>query len=429
MKKVLLACLTVCAFLLVGCANSASKNKTAEDYLDEMQITTKIGTSDCPLNDAQKFVLNMGLGWNLGNTLDAYSSKLSDLSTETCWGLPVTTKSMIDGLASSGIKTIRIPVSWHNHFVDDAYTIDIAWMNRVKEIVDWAFENDMYVILNIHHDDAFYSAKPVKYNEGFIPLRKDQAESEKFLSAVWRQVGITFKDYSEKLIFETMNEPRLRDNVHEWSFNNNCSACLEAEQVLLEYNQLCIDTIRATGGNNSTIRYISCPNLMAGLNTTFRILNSEVPDAKDYKTQIELLKDTVPNHLIQSVHMYTPWDFTGDYSGSAEFDENTYDELTYWFNYLTYFIKKGYPVIIGETGAVNKGNLDARAKWYACFTGFAKGISATLCIWDNGNSNVGDDSFGFYNRTKQTWYFPLLKDIALKQTERVTETVQSNLGQ
>ena len=94
---------------------------------------------------AMQTVKDMKTGWNLGNTLDAIGA--SGMGSETSWGMPRTTKAMIDTLAASGIKTIRIPTSWSLHLIDQNYTIDPTWMARVKDIVDWAIENDMYVIL------------------------------------------------------------------------------------------------------------------------------------------------------------------------------------------------------------------------------------------------------------------------------------------
>lgn len=104
--------------------------------------------------DATQIVTMMKFGWNLGNTLDALGgSWKKGLNTQTAWGQPLTTKEMIDGLAKSGVKTIRIPVSWSEHVIDKYYTIDPKWMARVKEIVTWAYENDMFIILNSHHDN------------------------------------------------------------------------------------------------------------------------------------------------------------------------------------------------------------------------------------------------------------------------------------
>jgi len=430
LKKLALTLIGLSVIAFVSCDFHGKDKNNGDEYLLEWSST--VGTSEFPLNDGQKMVLNMGLGWNLGNTLDAYNNQNHNLGleTETTWGQPKTTKAMIDGLADAGIKTIRMPVSWHDHFTDQNYTIDSQWMARVKQIVDWALDDGMYVILNVHHDDSYYKTGSVQYNEGFYPLRKDQTESEKFLKNVWTQVGNTFKDYDEKLIFETMNEPRLRSGAdgsypcesgnHEWWLNTSCSTCLEAEQVLLEYNQLCIDTIRGTGGKNATDRYISCPNLCASPDAAFHLMNGT-------KTFIELLTDSIENHLILSVHMYTPYSFAMQYPGDSTFKTDHQSQMTYYFNNLIYFIKKGYPVIIGETGATDKNNLKERAKWYAFFTGGAKIISATCCIWDNGNTNPGEDAYGFYNRNSKKFSYPLLLDIALKQTDKSTDYILNNI--
>ena len=104
---------------------------------------------------AKKIMDEMGFGWNLGNTFDAWSGTKQDqgLDTETVWGVSKTTEKIIKGLVKKGIKTIRIPVTWHNHLIDEKYTIDPEWMERVKEVVDWCIDNGLYVILNTHHDN------------------------------------------------------------------------------------------------------------------------------------------------------------------------------------------------------------------------------------------------------------------------------------
>ena len=118
--------------LLSSCNANANDNKGTKDY------------------EATQIVEQMQFGWNLGNTLDATGGSWArGLSTETAWGQPKTTKPMIDGLAKSGIKTIRIPISWHDHVIDKNYTIDPAWMARVKQIVDWAYENELFIIKSV----------------------------------------------------------------------------------------------------------------------------------------------------------------------------------------------------------------------------------------------------------------------------------------
>ena len=152
----------------------------------------------------RQIVDEMGFGWNLGNTFDAWnSSQNQGLDSETCWGNPETTEELIDYLVKTGFKAIRIPVTWHNHLIDDKYTIDPDWMRRVKTVVDWCIKKGLYVILNTHHDNAGDNIFPLKYGQGYYPLNKDIEESEKFIYNVWKQISIAFNNgYDHHLIFE-----------------------------------------------------------------------------------------------------------------------------------------------------------------------------------------------------------------------------------
>ena len=124
---------------------------------------------------ASKVIINeLGFGWNLGNTFDAWTSSVQNegLQSETVWGNPETTQEMIDALVTKGFRAIRIPVTWHNHLIDDKYTIDPAWMRRVKTVVNWCIRRGLYVILNTHHDNCDGKEEPLKYGEGYYPLLK-----------------------------------------------------------------------------------------------------------------------------------------------------------------------------------------------------------------------------------------------------------------
>ena len=180
---------------------------------------------------AEEITTAMTVGWNLGNTLDAPDG-------EESWGQPLTTKDMIDKLAELGFKTIRIPTSWGKHTSGAPdYTIDEKWMDRVQEIVDWAMDNDMFVILNSHHDNDFY-----------YPSAENHDEAVNYMTKIWTQVAERFKDYDQHLIFESMNEPRLTGTQYEWNFDSNAKECLEAAKTILDCNQACVDAVRAAGG-------------------------------------------------------------------------------------------------------------------------------------------------------------------------------------
>ena len=144
-----------------------------------------------PNIESKKIIDELGFGWTLGNTLDAWnSSQNQGLDSETCWGNPETTIEMIDALILKGFRAIRIPVTWHNHLIDDKYTIDPIWMKRVKRVVDWCIRKGLYVIINTHHDNAEYRNTSLKYGQGYYPLLKDAVESEKFIYNVWCQIAL-----------------------------------------------------------------------------------------------------------------------------------------------------------------------------------------------------------------------------------------------
>lgn len=337
---------------------------------------------------AQKIIPEMTFGWNLGNTFDA--------PTETGWGQPKTTESMIQGLVDAGINSIRIPVSWSRH-VDNKNVINASFMARVKEVVDWCVKRDMYIILNSHHDNELK-----KLGKGYYPSSDYKEKSEAFLSSVWKQIATEFKDYNDKLIFETLNEPRLVGTGCEWTYTPSCSKCKDAMNCLNDFNQLIVDTIRATGGNNSK-RTIAVPSIACS------------PDAALSKDFI------VPNdsNIAVAVHMYTPYNFAMQSPGTRVFSDSARSNLKSYFIRLNdKFISKGIPVYIGEMGATNKNNLEDREAWFSFFVSEAKKFNMCSFLWDNGNWEVyGTDyneKYGFYCRKKAQWYFPSLIEAAIK---------------
>ncbi len=254
-----------------------------------------------PFDDSitsKKVADEMGFGWNLGNTLDAWRGYKQDqgLKSETFWGIAYTTEEVIKGLADKGIKTVRIPVTWHNHIIDDNYTIDPEWMARVKEIVDWSLKYGLYVILNTHHDNR--ESKGLIYGDGYYPLRQDMVESEKFLYNTYRQIALAFNNgYDHHLIFEALNEPRLTATDFEWNFKKGEPICEEASSVLNEYLKLAVRAIRTSGGNNEK-RFIMVTPLAAAYSSA---VNQDFIFPGDSK-----YNPTNPKILL-SVHMYLPY--------------------------------------------------------------------------------------------------------------------------
>ena len=365
--------------------------------------------------NAMEITKQMYLGWNLGNTLDATSNYYGQgPETQTYWQQPVTTKEMIDGLVKSGIKTLRIPISWHNHVSGENFTVNPKWMARVKEIVDWAIEDGMYVIINMHHDNYDKSGviPQIKNCGYYYPSKLNEEASIKFVSAIWGQICETFNNnYDEHLIFETMNEPRPCGTSYEWWFSPTDTYVKPYFDALNEINQAIVDTIRKSGGNNKK-RMIMIPGLAASADSAL-------------SQYFKLPEDSAKNALAVSVHMYTPYNFAMLSPGDKSFTPAHKKELSKIFENLNKkYISNGIPVIVGETGATNKDNLEARISWVEYFLSTAKsnGIFC-CCLWDNGEWMINDslppatrysEHFGYYNRTEQTWFFPELLEAAKK---------------
>lgn len=354
---------------------------------------------------ALQTVKDMKTGWNLGNTLDANSSK--SLSSETSWSQPLTTKEMIDTLAKTGIKTIRIPTSWANHIIDKNYTIDPKWMTRVKTIVDWAIENDMYVILNSHHD-CYDKPTAMKKCSGYYPNSTNYEESARYLTNIWTQIGTAFNNgYDEHLVFETMNEPRLRGTNNEWWNDVYSQTYKDAAESLNKLNQVALNAIRATGGNNQK-RYVMIPGLRAAVDSAI---------AKEFR----LPEDDEDGKLIISVHMYDPYDFAMQGDGPKDFKPRHQSALESTFDRLNeYFVSKGIPVIIGEYGATNKGNTEERVKWFKFFLSYTRKYGITCVLWDNGGFDASTrqgEKFGFFDRRALKWKFPEIIDAINESTK------------
>ena len=365
---------------------------------------------------AADIVNEMGFGWNLGNTLDAANGLNQDVDSETCWGNPKTTKEMIVTLKEKGFKTIRLPTTWRNHIIDKKYTIDPNWMKRVKEIVDWCIDAGLYVILNDHHDNAdLIEDESIPYGSGYFPLLKDLEESERFLYNVWKQITIAFNNgYDHHLIFEGLNEPRLKGHKNEWSFKKEDPTCEEACSVLNKYMELIVKTIRESGGNNER-RFIMITPLSAGYESAVK---SDVvfPNDKKYNSI---------NKFILSVHMYQPYDFTmsKDLTLNVFIDEykSSLDES--FSKLYNRYIKEGYSIIIGEFGARDKNNLEDRIKWGKYYIENARKNGMTCVIWDNGVFKVEKDAvgsfYGLFHREELTWQTDELVDTYIKAAEPI----------
>lgn len=358
--------------------------------------------------DTEAILEDMGLGWNLGNSLDATGG--SGLDTETSWSNPKTTQALIDKVKSLGFNTVRVPVSWGKHVSGDNYTIDSAWLARVKEVVDYCYKNDMYVILNIHHDTkSSVSAS----GAGYYPRSSAYSSSEKFVTSVWSQMAEYFKDYDYHLIFETLNEPRLIGTGCEWWFDkwNIPSEVKDAIDCINKLNQKAVDTIRNTGSNNRG-RLIMCPGYDASIDGA---------TVSGFKLPTDISGNK--NRIAVSVHAYSPYNFAMNIDTSngatSTYSSSIKEELKNLFSTLkSNFRDKGIPVVIGEFGSTDKNNTAERVKWATDYTALAKKNNIPCVLWDNnafavynGNSIVLNSEYhGYINRKNNTVTSPA-KDV------------------
>ena len=217
-------------------SKKASSDKTTDTKTNGKKTNAKATNGFDTKKTSMDIVKDMGAGWILGNSLDALGT---GLASETAWGNPKTTKKMIDDICGAGIKTIRIPVSWGKH-CDAKGNVDKDWMKRVKEVVDYAYDNGVYVILNSHHDNTYYDIG------GCVKSDDTLNKSVNKMNKLWKQIANEFKDYDEHLIFETLNEPRTEGSAKEWS-----GGTAEEREVVAKLNEEIVKTIRSTGGNNA----------------------------------------------------------------------------------------------------------------------------------------------------------------------------------
>lgn len=369
---------------------------------------------------------NMAIGWNLGNTLDATkgfeqnSGKVTETptgkdtdtttptDTETYWGMPKTTEAMITAVKNAGFKTIRIPVSWHNHITETTnYTIDADWMARIKEIVDWAYSKNMCVIINIHHDNL--SISDINGHIGFA-ISDDtaiQTQSKNYIEKIWTQIATTFASYDNRLVFEVLNEPRdvggeFKGN--EWWTNNQ-----EMINIITSYEQVGINAIRSVAGNEN--RFIMVPGYAASGSDSGMLALYTMPT------------DSATDRLLLSTHAYSPYDFAMKDMTDTVFGDDDKASLDYIFSYLkSNYTDKGIGVVMGEASATDKENLSDRIAWATYYFTKAKEAGIPVVLWDNmvteanedkNNINIGE-RHGYYDRNSNTWYFPTMIQAMMK---------------
>lgn len=411
MKKLIphiLAALFV-LLLAAGCNDSLvsgydipEKQTKPKDNQEEQGKDATPETQEEVFTSAAEAVVNMGAGWNLGNTLDsnsgdvehmwieAYSHPITTSSYETAWGQPVTTRALIHMFKEAGFGAIRVPVTWYPHMGKitlhesekwDMSTgwsgadVDPAWMARVKEVVDYVIDEGMYCILNVHHDTgAASTAWLIAGEEGF------EAAKTRYQS-LWKQIAETFKDYGPRLLFESYNE--MLDKYDSWCFATYASPArydaADAESAykgINSYAKLFVETVRATGGNNLERNLVVNTYGACSGDGTW---NNHLLDPLK---KMDLPEYGTPCHIAVQVHSY--WD-------ASNFGDSQKKEIDRLFSNLdTHIVKRlGAPVIIGEWGVTGNTTDKENSPFAAYFSAKAKenGIAA---FWWMGLSDGKD---------------------------------------
>ncbi len=325
--------------------------------------TLTVTVSAAEFESAESAVANINVGWNLGNTFDCKGDWISGgvSSYETAWGNPVVSRELIAGVKEAGFNAIRLPVTWDAH-TDDKGNIDKPWLDRVQEVVDWILAEDLYCVLNVHHDGG---------SDGWLVgsevcLEKDGGRFE----GLWRSIAERFRDYGEKLIFESFNE--VLDSSDSWTESHTPDGFDSVNRL----NRIFVDTVRSTGGNNAS-RNLMLQTYSAGTAAvTFE--NFKLP------------WDKAKNHLILQVHSYDPQGFTWtDATWTTMTDkwgsEAQINQIERLFRVLDkYSDSIGVPVVVGEFGAQDKSNEAERAEYAAFFIAEGAEYGIKCFWWDNG---------------------------------------------
>ena len=339
---------------------------------------------------ADEMVEEMGTGWNLGNTMDGHTGFTPN---ETLWQTVETTEKFVKAVHDIGFNTIRIPVTWGTMIDDEnGYAIDEDWMSRVQDIVDYAVKEDMYVIINIHHDGA--------EQMGWLRVGADDLEpvKEKF-AAVWEQIAVRFENYDEHVIFESMNEVKGEDDSKEGMQKDT--------KVIMELNQIFVDTVRSTGGNNDK-RWLSVPGRYTNIGvTTSDAYGFDIP--RDPK-----------NHIFVAVHYYDWFFGLMETHSNAEYSHAKAVDLQKEFEALvTRFTSKGIPVILGEYGAINKDNTTERAYFNEVVNRICQMDGVVPVYWDNGSYDMSkkmDYSFTLIDRDTTEVVYKEIVDAIMRGT-------------
>nr|WP_319512595.1 cellulase family glycosylhydrolase [uncultured Draconibacterium sp.] len=340
-------------------------------------------------SNALQIAERIKIGWNIGNTLEA-------IGGETAWGNPMVTEELIQLVKRSGFNAIRIPCSWDQYMENEATAeLKTSWLDRVKQVVQYCVDNEVYVVLNIHWDGGWLE-------NNCTPDKQEENNAKQ--KAFWEQIATHLRDFDEHLIFAGANEPNVENETEM--------------NVLLSYHQTFVDAVRSTGGKNS-----------------YRVLVVQGPSTDIEKTNnlmTTLPSDEIEGRLMAEIHYYTPYQFClmtedadwgnmfyywgNDYHSSSDAEHNadwgeesTLDDLM--LQMKTQFVDNGIPVILGEFAAIRRDfltgdnlelHLASRAHFLKYLTKQARANGIIPFYWDAGN--MGENSSALFNRQNNSVY-------------------------
>ncbi len=379
-------------FKRTGTITVRTASHTETIAINQAGLTHAIAANNAGMSsNAITLAKKIHLGWNLGNTLEAMS-KVNGVyvGSETVWGNAKATEAFIKAVKAAGFNAIRIPCAWDVYVEDrNTYKIKDSWMTRVKEVVNYCVNNDMYAILNVHWDGGWLENNPTYAKQTVVNQEQE---------ALWKQIAVAFRDYDEHLLFAGTNEVHVDYNTPS----------KENIAVQWSFNQTFVDAVRATGGRNA---YRNLVVQTYNTNIALGVSDMKIPT------------DPATNRLMVEVHYYDPYDFvlndekenpgTGKYFWGEPYKSygiDNWGQEDYMKQQLANvkkaFVDKGYPVILGEFGAIRRlsltGNilqkhLESRAYYAKTLVATAKQNGLLPFYWDPGYT--GDLSSGIFNRT------------------------------
>ena len=336
-----------------------------------------------PNNTAVSRTMELGLGWNMGNHFDAYSNGVAN---ETAWGGTPATEATFRGVKAAGFSTVRIPVTWLGHIGEAPdYTLDEAWLNRVYEVVGYAEKAGLNVILNTHHDEDHGDAHWLNL-AGAFNSEDTNSQIKEEIAAVWTQISVKFREKGDFLMLESFNELIYGD---QWSIGSQPE---KKGQIINEWNQVFVDAVRATGGNNSA-RWLGVPGYAA---------------SPQYLQYFTLPTDPASKTMV-AFHCYDPYDYTigsrqlPDWGHTGSSVPDGEEQLKQLFNSLyTNYVARNIPIYMGEFGCSMRNFSDKKAwAFYLYYMEYMVKVSRVFGIspvlWDNENEGYGQEHHPYIN--------------------------------